>query len=408
MAKTKALICPYCGETQPVADRCRACGGLFEPLSRQATHNEMGPWYIRDVNRPFQPGCSYETLIKLIERGQVNKFTILRGPTTKQFWTIARRVPGVSHLLGYCHNCDASVDVGDHGCHACGVPFGAYLDRNYLGLPEIRPLPWEASHEDEERGQEGGSRMIDFRRAAEPLGISSFASDEELRGGLPTAAQAIGFPPATINADDGGPRLGVAGVTVSPQSFPDPRLAVNPGFIAARADNPPPSHAVIETARQVARQRRLVRLLTAALIVTAIAAAVLVVLLLRHNTEQARPVAPSQAAAPADSVEPTGDTTSAGAAQPDQATPPEMTEAAATQGQIEVEALLVQAQEHIAAGEDANNSLELRIAAYDEALKLLKKIDSEAAAAHKPPDLAERIKSIEQIIRDLRLKAFFP
>jgi hypothetical protein len=122
---------------------------MFEPLSRQATHNEMGPWYIRSELRPFQPGCSYETLVKLVERGQIDKHTIIRGPTTKQFWTIAKRVPGVAHLLGYCHNCDTAVNVGDHGCHVCGVPFGAYLDRNYLGLPDIKPLPWEASSTDE-------------------------------------------------------------------------------------------------------------------------------------------------------------------------------------------------------------------------------------------------------------------
>src|SRR5580765_972695 len=171
MTKTKVLICPYCGDTQSAGDRCRSCGGLFEPLSRQASHNAMGPWFIRDENRPFQPGCSYETLIRLIERGQVTKYAIIRSPTTKQFWTVAKRVPGIAHLLGYCHNCDASVDPGDHGCHACGVPFGAYLDRNYLGLPEVRPLPWEAPIEEDERSRVNPAVTMDFRRAAEPLGI---------------------------------------------------------------------------------------------------------------------------------------------------------------------------------------------------------------------------------------------
>ena len=144
MPKTQVVICPYCGETQSAADRCRSCGGLFEPLSRQATHNAMGPWYVRDPAKPFQPGCGYETLVQLIDRGQVMKYSIVRGPTTKQFWTVAKHVSGVAHLLGYCHNCDGSVDACDHGCHVCGVPFGAYLDRNYLGLPDMRPLPWEA------------------------------------------------------------------------------------------------------------------------------------------------------------------------------------------------------------------------------------------------------------------------
>lgn len=194
MNTSKVVICPYCGETQPAGEVCRACRGRFDSLSRQATHNEMGPWFIRDPKRPFQPGCSYETLVRMVERGQVTKFSIIRGPTTRQFWTVARRVPGISHLLGYCHHCDASVDPDDHGCHACGVPFGAYLDRNYMGLPEIRPMPWDPDS-DESRGESlpralppesGPSRT--FRPAEprtqrpEPGGLSSFATNAELFG----------------------------------------------------------------------------------------------------------------------------------------------------------------------------------------------------------------------------------
>ena len=83
MPDTKVIICPYCGETQHAGERCRACGGFFEPLSRQATQNEMGPWYIRDPRRSFQPGCSYETVAKLVERGQVTRYTVIRGPSTR-------------------------------------------------------------------------------------------------------------------------------------------------------------------------------------------------------------------------------------------------------------------------------------------------------------------------------------
>src|SRR5689334_11992361 len=101
MAKTKVVICPYCGDTQGAGDRCKQCGGLFEALSRQATHNAMGPWFVRDETRPFQPGASYETILRLVERKLINKLSIVRGPTTKQFWTVAKRVPGIAHLLGY-------------------------------------------------------------------------------------------------------------------------------------------------------------------------------------------------------------------------------------------------------------------------------------------------------------------
>lgn len=181
MAKSKVVICPYCGETQPAAERCRNCAGLFEPLSRQATHNAMGPWFIRDPQRPFQPGCSYETLVKLIRAGRVTKYSIIRGPTTRQFWTVAKHVPGVAHVLGYCHQCDTAVDPDAVGCPNCGTPFGAYLDRNYLGLPDIRPLPGEASlEEDSPRSVPVGAGVR--RPAPMPRGgtLSRFATDEEL------------------------------------------------------------------------------------------------------------------------------------------------------------------------------------------------------------------------------------
>ncbi len=189
MAKTKVLICPYCGATQPASDRCGSCGGLFEPLSRQATHNAMGPWFVRDLGRPFRPGCSYETLIKMIDRGQVTKLSIIRGPTNGQLWAPAKHIRGVAHLLGYCHNCDASVDPDDHRCDACGVPFGAFLDRNFLGLPELRPLPWEARLEEDLLPVPGG-------------GISRFAHDEELLELPPTTSHDLRVAFPAVSATD--------------------------------------------------------------------------------------------------------------------------------------------------------------------------------------------------------------
>ena len=205
MAKVKLLICPYCGQTQSEAERCRSCGGLLETLSRQATHNAMGPWFVRNPDRPHQPGCSYETLVRLVEREQITKHTIIRGPTTRQFWTIAKRVPGVAHVLGYCHNCAASVKPTDHGCHACGVPFGAYLDRNYLGLPEIRPLPWEAQLEETGAARFAGRSLQDNPpgHPGHAAGLSSFASDEELRGALGSSgSSASGVAGAIASAGD--------------------------------------------------------------------------------------------------------------------------------------------------------------------------------------------------------------
>lgn len=133
-------LCPYCGHLQPAATpasppaRCQQCGGLFEPLSRRATQIAMGPWFIRDAQKPFRPGCSFEVLRKQIDAGRVKPDSVLRGPTTQQFWAQARHIPGVAHLLGFCHECGARVSKTAEKCPDCGVVFAAPEARNELGL----------------------------------------------------------------------------------------------------------------------------------------------------------------------------------------------------------------------------------------------------------------------------------
>jgi len=141
MSETQTqVICPYCGHSQGEATRCESCRGLFEPLSRQATQNAMGPWFIRDEAQPFRPGCSYETLVRLIERGRVTAETIVRGPTTHQFWTRTDHAPGLSHLMGRCHACGEAVGKGDVCCEFCGAMFAPEHQRQSLGLLPVRDL----------------------------------------------------------------------------------------------------------------------------------------------------------------------------------------------------------------------------------------------------------------------------
>jgi len=135
-------LCPYCGKEQAAgAERCEACGGLFEPLSKQASQNEMGPWFIRDDSAPHRPGCSLQTLKRLIAKGRVKPETIVRGPSTRQFWSHARYVQGVAHLLGECHNCHRPARATDYMCRSCGAVFSAPTDRQYLGLGPIHLIP---------------------------------------------------------------------------------------------------------------------------------------------------------------------------------------------------------------------------------------------------------------------------
>ncbi|MFG0256353.1 MAG: hypothetical protein ACF8GE_00450 [Phycisphaerales bacterium JB043] len=141
---SELVICPYCGSVQRGHERCHECGGMFEPLSRQASQNQMGPWYVRDTDQPFRPGCNYLTLKRLVERGMISATTILRGPTTHQFWAPATRTPGVAHLLGVCHNCASDVDSDAYSCERCGAVFTVPQDRQHLGLGSIRLLPGNA------------------------------------------------------------------------------------------------------------------------------------------------------------------------------------------------------------------------------------------------------------------------
>ncbi len=144
---SQRVLCPYCGEVSTDPRRCDACRGHFDPLSRQATQNAMGPWFIRDDAAPWRPGCSIETLRDLIRRGKVTRDTILRGPGTKQFWNFAGRTPSIANLLGVCHNCRTTVKPDDYSCRSCGAVFSPDPDRQHMGLAPAHILPGEASPE---------------------------------------------------------------------------------------------------------------------------------------------------------------------------------------------------------------------------------------------------------------------
>ncbi len=139
--RLRSIVCPFCGIVTPDGGRCEGCSGRFDPLSRQATQNQMGPWEIRDEKSPFRPGCSYATLARLIDQGIVKEKTVLRGPSTRQFWMLAQDTPGVGHRFGRCHNCKAEVKRDAFSCPRCESSFEVERDRQHLGVGPARPLP---------------------------------------------------------------------------------------------------------------------------------------------------------------------------------------------------------------------------------------------------------------------------
>lgn len=203
VTQPRLMICPYCGHAQRPSERCQDCATPFAASSRRATLDQMGPWFVRDLERPFRPGCSHETLVRLVEKGVVGKYTIVRGPTTRQLWTVARHVPGLAHLLGYCHACDAPAHPTDAGCHHCGATFATTFDRDALGLVEV----------DRDAASAPG-RSVGFVPPVRDR-VSSFAPDEEIvdprRWNQPMrGSAAVDAGESRGAADDGaGPPAGV-------------------------------------------------------------------------------------------------------------------------------------------------------------------------------------------------------
>ncbi len=145
--RRSGMLCPYCGNYSGSKKECDKCKGLFEPLSRQASQNGMGPWFIRDEGNPFRPGCSYATMRMLVSRKRIVAESVLRGPSTRQFWTFAKNTPGIAHLLGECHACHKSAIAEATHCPHCNASFSVEEDRQYLGLAEVRVIPGQAMPE---------------------------------------------------------------------------------------------------------------------------------------------------------------------------------------------------------------------------------------------------------------------
>ncbi|MHC4422292.1 MAG: hypothetical protein ACYS1E_17065 [Planctomycetota bacterium] len=426
MAKTKVLICPYCGATQTAGERCRGCGGLFEPLSRQATHNAMGPWFVRDPGKPFHPGCSYETLVKMVDRGQIDKTSIIRGPTTRQFWTVARRVPGVAHLLGYCHSCDAPVDSDDHGCHACGVPFGAYLDRNFLGLPEIRPLPWEAPTEEGSLEAPPGTGIEASAREPAAGRLSQFASDAELLDG----GAAAGAP---------GPSGASAPVREWARPRPVPAVATDaPAMGGARPtvfDDSTSAAVTRALRRRLASQQRMIRVMAVLVVVGLVIALASNLDKLARLTGGGRP-SPGTQEAPVGSSASADDKAAAAAIEeldasitgrpssedgPEAAAPAQVpgtappagptaaagNEAEESSPEAAILAVYTRARALISAAARGDRALEERIRDYEQALESLEALGGSALPGHQTAELPDLIERVERELERLKLKQEF-
>jgi len=432
------IICPYCGDPQPLGDHCRSCGGRFEPLSRRASLNAMGPWFIRDERRPFLPGLSYETIAQMVEADEITTRTIMRAPSTKQLWTVAKRVPGVAHLLGYCHRCGTSVDPNDSHCPQCSAVFGAYLDRNYLGLPDVKPLPFEADVLSSDPGARATGPAVDWHGTEPPdERLSAFGTDEEL-----TAPEAMLEPleqsevqpqrsPRSTQTssssrqraaakrepmpdDARGDRSAHAEATAPPTPT-QKATATAPTSHSSQETDPTvaPTHAEAERAwrtmqRQVARQDRMIRWLVVLMIVVLIASALLIVVVIQ-STGSTRATGSDTPASTtrtdthdaAESTLPGGEDSTSSEANPS----PDPADSASTGSGADASGYHAELQRALGLLRRARietHSIASRIADYQQAIAVLTNVRNHMPGDQQPDDLAERIQTAQRELNALR------
>jgi hypothetical protein len=113
-------VCPFCG-TQRETDvgACLHCSLEDTPTTRTATRSKLGPWYVLQSRNPSAPGMNFATLMVLVQKGRVTARSVLRGPTTGQFWRHAAKVKGVSREFGLCWNCGGDVAKNARACASC-------------------------------------------------------------------------------------------------------------------------------------------------------------------------------------------------------------------------------------------------------------------------------------------------
>jgi hypothetical protein len=123
--KLDGHVCPFCGLMREItedfdpATPCPRCTLADTPTTRNATKARIGPWHVRQVRNPWAPGMRFDTLIALIKRGQVNKDSIVRGPTSHQLWKRAAEVKGLSREFGLCYSCGREVSMTANLCPHC-------------------------------------------------------------------------------------------------------------------------------------------------------------------------------------------------------------------------------------------------------------------------------------------------
>lgn len=146
-ASSGGTVCPFCAHirTDPVGS-CPKCTMEDTPSTRRSTGERIGPWFVLQRKNPTAPGLRLSVLLTLARRGHVTPKSIVRGPTTGQFWKFASQVKGLSSVFGICWHCGASVSPEATTCPKCRSAQDMPEDpdqflENHAAIPVMREIP---------------------------------------------------------------------------------------------------------------------------------------------------------------------------------------------------------------------------------------------------------------------------
>jgi len=142
--------CVYCGQVVSRTDeRCPHCKMSFSPAVRRSAREVIGDWFHLDPRNPSARGVTFETLIKMIEKGRIRTDSIVRGPTTSQDWLYAAEAPRLAKYLGLCPHCFAEAKPEDTYCTRCQLNMNTLLGEPRPGIPAdlVREPFHKAGHE---------------------------------------------------------------------------------------------------------------------------------------------------------------------------------------------------------------------------------------------------------------------
>lgn len=167
--------CVYCGRVIPRdSRRCPHCRTSFSLAVRRASREVIGEWFYLDPQNPSGRGVTFETIVKMVEKGRIRRDSIVRGPTTHQDWMYAAETPRLAKYLGMCPHCFVEAKPEDTYCTSCQLNMNQKPPDARPGVPPelVKEPHHRAAHEMEEKLAAAPAEAPPAKAlaAAEPVG----------------------------------------------------------------------------------------------------------------------------------------------------------------------------------------------------------------------------------------------